>query len=128
MARIWSFKKSGSEVQQETSGVSEILPENQSLVQVVQAEALPEQQAPPAGQPQALKVLALPAQAPTASGGASQSQTLTDGSVQPPEKRRRDAEAGSKKRSSCGQDPVKAPSTKPWPVFTIPKAPPDCDG
>ncbi|XP_075883817.1 uncharacterized protein LOC142889085 isoform X2 [Nelusetta ayraudi] len=137
VARIWSFKKSGPEVQQETSGVSEILPENHSLVQVVQAEPQPEQQAPPAGPRQAggavtclsaPRALALPVQTPTASGGASQSQTMPDGSVQPPEKRRRDAEAGSKKRSRCGQDPVKAPSTKPWPVFTIPKAPPDCDG
>ncbi|XP_045918525.1 uncharacterized protein LOC123978922 [Micropterus dolomieu] len=43
------------------------------------------------------------------------------GSVQRPAKRKRGLEAGSsaKKSSSCGLEPVVAPSTKPWPVFTI---------
>lgn len=41
--------------------------------------------------------------------------------VQRPAKRRRDPEAGPapKRSSSCGLEPVVAPSTKPWPVFTI---------
>lgn len=44
-----------------------------------------------------------------------------------PEKRKRDLKVGSpaKRRSSCGQDPVVAPSTKPWPIFTIAKLPPE---
>lgn len=56
-------------------------------------------------------------------------QTGSHGSLQHPEKRKRDLEVGSpaKRRSSCGQDPVKAPSTKPWPVFTIAKPPPEGD-
>lgn len=49
------------------------------------------------------------------------SQTRSRGRVQRPEKRRRNLEAGSsaKRSSSCGLEPVVAPSTKPWPVFTI---------
>ncbi|KAK2892282.1 uncharacterized protein [Channa argus] len=41
--------------------------------------------------------------------------------IQHPVKRRRDPEAGpsSKRSSSCGLEPVVAPSSKPWPVFTI---------
>ncbi|XP_044023662.1 uncharacterized protein LOC122862315 isoform X2 [Siniperca chuatsi] len=48
-------------------------------------------------------------------------QTRNHGSVQRPVKRKRDLEAGSlaKRSSSCGLEPVVAPSTKPWPVFTI---------
>ncbi|XP_035023435.2 uncharacterized protein LOC118116161 [Hippoglossus stenolepis] len=55
----------------------------------------------------------------------SQSQTATetqnDGGVQRPPKRSRDLEADSSasRTSSCGLEPVVAPSTKPWPVFTI---------
>lgn len=48
-------------------------------------------------------------------------QTRSHGSTRRPEKRRKDLEAGSsaKRSSSCGLEPVVAPSTKPWPVFTI---------
>lgn len=134
MARIWSFKTPGPEVQQGTGSISGILPENQTLVQVIQTEPQP-QQAPPAGQRQsgvlqgaAPKTLVLPTQASNSGDAATQNQTLADGDVQHSGKRKRDSESGSKKRSSCGQDPVKAPSTKPWPVFTIPKAPTDSDG
>ncbi|XP_056250300.1 uncharacterized protein LOC130180663 isoform X1 [Seriola aureovittata] len=51
----------------------------------------------------------------------SRPQPRDRGSVQRPVKRSRDLEAGSsaKRSSSCGLEPVVAPSTKPWPVFTI---------
>ena len=41
--------------------------------------------------------------------------------IQRPVKRKRELEADSsaKKSPSCGLEPVVAPSTKPWPVFTI---------
>lgn len=34
-------------------------------------------------------------------------------------KRRRDHEVDSSAKRSCGLEPVVAPSTKPWPVFTV---------
>lgn len=45
------------------------------------------------------------------------------------EKRKKGAELGfpGKKRSSCGQEPVVVPSTKPWPIFTIAKTPFEAD-
>ncbi|XP_026195514.1 uncharacterized protein LOC113148173 isoform X2 [Anabas testudineus] len=48
-------------------------------------------------------------------------QTWSSHRVQQPVKRRRVPEAGpsAKRSSSCGLEPVVAPSTKPWPVFTI---------
>ncbi|XP_071354948.1 uncharacterized protein [Trachinotus anak] len=51
----------------------------------------------------------------------SKPQPQDHGCVQRPVKRSGDLEAGSsaKRSSSCGLDPVVAPSTKPWPVFTI---------
>lgn len=53
-------------------------------------------------------------------------QSRSHGSTQRPEKRRKVLEAGSsaKRSSSCGLEPVVAPSTKPWPVFTIAGSPP----
>lgn len=147
IARIWSFKNSTPEVHKETSS-SVIQPENQIQVHL-QAEPQAEQPAQPQDQQQTSSsqgsTTTLPSvtkplteshppsqttgniiQASSQSGGLIQSQIPKDASVQRPEKRKRDVEAGSKKRSSCGQDPVKAPSTKPWPVFTISK--PSSDG
>lgn len=60
-------------------------------------------------------------------GLKTQSKMSTQPEGQRPEKRKRDLKVGSlaKRRSGCGQDPVVAPSTKPWPVFTIAKTPPE---
>lgn len=54
-------------------------------------------------------------------GLTTQNQTLSHGSVQHPVKRKRNLEAAAsaKRSSTCGMEPVVAPSTKPWPVFTI---------
>ncbi|XP_054470125.1 uncharacterized protein LOC129103607 [Anoplopoma fimbria] len=52
---------------------------------------------------------------------ATQNRTRSHGNIQLPVKRKRDLEAASsaKRSFSAGLEPVVAPSTKPWPVFTI---------
>ncbi|XP_068574162.1 uncharacterized protein [Cebidichthys violaceus] len=54
-------------------------------------------------------------------GPTTQNRTRGRGGVQRPVRRKRDPEAASsaKRSSAGGLEPVVAPSTKPWPVFTI---------
>ncbi|XP_059209759.1 uncharacterized protein LOC131988624 [Centropristis striata] len=76
----------------------------------------PESQPPP-------ELPAKPPQAPSRQSPSLLAQS--HGGFQRPLKRRRELqEAYSAKRSSsCGLEPIVAPSTKPWPVFTIAGAP-----
>ncbi|XP_056282451.1 uncharacterized protein LOC130201450 isoform X2 [Pseudoliparis swirei] len=65
-----------------------------------------------------------------ASGGlTTANRTQSQGVVRHPVKRKRDLEAPSLARRSfsAGLEPIVAPSTKPWPVFTIAQPPPEVD-
>ncbi|KAM6917371.1 uncharacterized protein PEZ65_013193 [Lycodopsis pacificus] len=76
----------------------------------------------------------LPAQAPSeqsqppsqSRGPTTQNRTRGRGGIQRPVRRKRDPEAASSAKRSAGGglEPVVAPSTKPWPVFTIAGSPP----
>ncbi|XP_028421363.1 uncharacterized protein LOC114546631 isoform X3 [Perca flavescens] len=86
------------------------------------ATPLPESH-PPSKDPETPKLpqdTSKQSQPPNQSRGLK-SQSQPQGHVQHPRKRKRDLEAASsaKRSSSCGLEPVVAPSTKPWPVFTI---------
>lgn len=147
-ARIWSVERAApprSEVQEERSSSdvqSSVLvkvepqsegqtqPQNQQLTRGSQGSAathycdvtkpLTGSYSPPELPQAPIKKIQLPSQS---RGLKIQSKMSTPR----PEKRRRDLKVGSpaKRRSSCGQDPVMAPTTKPWPIFTIAKLPPE---
>ncbi|XP_040916138.1 uncharacterized protein LOC121196946 isoform X2 [Toxotes jaculatrix] len=93
---------------------------------------------PPPDLPATSQPLPSPNSGPkTRSKSQISTQTQNCGSVQRLVTRSRDLEAGSsaKRSSSCGLEPGVAPSTKPWPIFTVPgsapvhtaKPPPDMD-
>lgn len=93
---------------------------------------------PPPKRPQARsKSVQPPRPSRACSGSQNSSQPQSSHRVQQQAKRRRDPEAGpsAKKNCSGGLEPMVAPSTKPWPVFTIgsstlaqePKATPEAD-
>ncbi|XP_051249826.1 uncharacterized protein LOC127359749 isoform X1 [Dicentrarchus labrax] len=147
VTRLWSVKRA-TPPQSEVQNSSDVQPENRSSVQVpvkpetgeqtqpqdqnktsgsrgsarthhyVVSKPLTEPHTPPEPPaqpkpPQTASKQKTPSQTPT--------QTRSRGSAQHPEKRKRDLEAGSsgKRSASGGLEPVVAPSTKPWPVFTI---------
>lgn len=148
VARIWlAGRKSPPrrEVQPETNG-SDVRPEDQSSVQ---AEPQPDQQetsgsqggaatrraaatpltgshALPAGPARLLRGTSRKVQPSSQSRGQNTPLHMSThtGSQGPGQKRKRDLEVGS---PEGGRDPVQAPSTKPWPVFTIAKPRPEGD-
>ncbi|XP_034418671.1 uncharacterized protein LOC117751171 isoform X2 [Cyclopterus lumpus] len=71
--------------------------------------------------PPELPALRKPPQQAASGGPTTQNRTQSHDGVQRPVKRKRDLEAPSSARRSTsgGLEPVVAPSTKPWPVFTI---------
>ncbi|XP_037622951.1 uncharacterized protein LOC119486712 [Sebastes umbrosus] len=144
VARLWPVKRGTppqSEVQKETNS-SETQPERQ-----VQVKTRPQDQKETSGSPGSTRThhcvkvqdtteplteshpppeLSVKHQPPQAKTKQPPSQgrgpkTQTQIHVQRPVKRRRDLQAASsaKRSSSCGLEPVVAPSSKPWPVFTI---------
>ncbi|XP_070699024.1 uncharacterized protein [Pempheris klunzingeri] len=138
VARLWSVKRA--------TNSPNVQPEDQSSVQVQVKPQLEERTQPQDqketrgsqgsarthryvrvpeehGPPDLPQTASTQVQPPSRSRGGLKAQThmSTHGCVRLPEKRKGDLEAGSsaKRSSSGGLEPVVAPSTKPWPVFTI---------
>ncbi|GLD47549.1 uncharacterized protein AKAME5_000169300 [Lates japonicus] len=118
----WSVQRGNhpqSEAQRETNS-SDGQSESQSSIQI-QVISQPQEQTQPQETSKQIQPPSPNSGLKTLSKPQISTQPQSRVSTQRPLKRSRDLEPGpsAKRSSSCGLDPVVAPSTKPWPVFTI---------